>query len=323
MKQIYNSIILLAVVVVIASCSPSAKVTIVVLDEDNNPIEGAEVYVFRDGPGGVAPKGTSEKGLSDSKGQFVSKATNYNNYVAYGARKEGYYDSRYEYQFHDASGGRWQPWNPELTVLLRKIENPVPMYVRNTQYARENKIELPVVGEKVGFDLIAYDWVPPYGNGIHADFIFSIKRTFVAWDDQDCNLEISFSGEDDGIQKHSEYLKDGSRFKLPRFAPKNGYEKRLKLWIKAKPTDIPKFKTNMKFDDNYLFRIRSTKDKYGRIKALYGKIRGQIWFDAKGNGTARVSMKYYVNPDHSRNLEFDPKRNLFSGLTFMEVVNEP
>jgi len=42
-------------------------------------------------------------------------------------------------------------------------------------------------------------------------------------------------------------------------------------------------------------------DKDGKVvKALYGKIYGDF-FD----------MVYYLNPDGTRNIEYDPKRNLF------------
>ncbi len=36
-----------------------------------------------------------------------------------------------------------------------------------------------------------------------------------------------------------------------------------------------------------------------------------------------VYFTYSLNPDYTRNLEFDPKRNLFDNLSDLEQVTEP
>jgi hypothetical protein len=57
---------------------------------------------------------------------------------------------------------------------------------------------------------------------------------------------------------------------------------------------------------------------------MYGKIIGPISFgDVSRKDTATVQFKYYLNPDNTINLEFDPEHNLFGQLSPLEQVNEP
>jgi hypothetical protein len=88
------------------------------------------------------------------------------------------------------------------------------------------------------------------------------------------------------------------------------------IFVEGKP-----MKNDMREDQNYFFRVRTVLDEQGRIKsALYGKISGDIKF-----GVNRViRFNYYLNPTSlDRNLEFDPKRNLFTRLRSLEEINEP
>ncbi len=56
------------------------------------------------------------------------------------------------------------------------------------------------------------------------------------------------------------------------------------------------------------------------MRAMYGKIQGDIIFDPRGSKTTGIVFKYYLNPDFTTNLEFDPKRNLFENLKDRERV---
>jgi hypothetical protein len=62
--------------------------------------------------------------------------------------------------------------------------------------------------------------------------------------------------------------------------------------------------------DNYVFRIRPEIDKDKVKRAIYGKILGPIKLEPRKD-PARLYFKYYLNPDGTRNLEHDPRRNLF------------
>ena len=79
-----------------------------------------------------------------------------------------------------------------------------------------------------------------------------------------------------------------------------------------------------KAGQKYFFRVRTKKDDQGKIvSALYGKIYGDINFDFFSPKTI-VAFTYYLNPElNSRNMEFDPKQNLFKNLPSLEQVSAP
>lgn len=223
------------------------------------------------------------------------------------------------YDFQKLRTFGWEPYNSELTVMLRKIENPVPMYARDI---RNSLIEIPVVGINVGFDLIKFDWVTPYGSGSQSDFIFHLEKQVFDWKNFDSTLTITFKNKYDGIQPYYEVLQSGSEFKLPRYAPKEGYQDRLILHEWRSPGDgsVQRNFDFVKDDLNYIFRI-STSEEDGKItEAMYGKILGYIGYSAVRSPTAKISFIYYFNPDGTRNLEYDPKQNLFQDLTPREWI---
>jgi len=291
----------------------AAKVTIKVLGEDGVPIEGANVGVGFNYNTGWGTNSEGRQGLSDGKGLFAASGQG-NGHISYGADKEGYYDSYYGYDFQKLGPFGWEPKNPELIVVLRKIGNPAPMYARDTT---KSPVEIPVVDKDVGFDLVKFDWVAPYGAGVHSDFVFHLKRQFVEWNNQNSSLVLIFSNKNDGILRIDENLQYGSDFKLPRFAPEKGYVNKLELFIHAGPNG---YKTNVKRSDNYIFRIRSKVKDGELVEAMYGKILGSLDFSTVGTKTATIHFKYYLNPDGTRNLEYDPERNLFTGLPPREWV---
>lgn len=83
----------------------------------------------------------------------------------------------------------------------------------------------------------------------------------------------------------------------------------------------------IKYNDNqsYYFRLRSTTNEHGQlVSAFYRKIRSYIGFGVRGNDTGTIQFTYYLNPTpNDRNLEFDPKKNLFTDLKSTEEVREP
>jgi hypothetical protein len=298
-----------------------SKSTIVVLDERNNPIDGAYTGITFETNTGYGTKVSTGEGLTNLEGKFTATGS-CNGHISYGAKKEGYYDSYYVFDFKGKNSFGWEPWNPELKVILRKIEKPIPMYARNTM---QSKLEIPAVNQNVGFDLAAYDWVIPYGMGTHADFVFNLQRLpTVSRQNYDATLTVTFSNKGDGIQIVRENLQYGSQYKLPRYAPENGYESKLVLHEEYAPEGPVKMNFAFRAEDlNYVFRIRST-EKEGKIEsAMYGKTRGYISFTAMESKTAKIYFTYYLNPDYTRNLEFDPKRNLFGNLPDLERVTEP
>lgn len=312
MKSITFAII--ATMIVLANVSfadeehAEAKLTLRVVNEQGLPVENANSGVTFTKILWWDSKSIPVEGITDENGIF-SASNNTSREVHYGADKEGYYESNYKYRFRNIKDGRWEPWNPEVMVVLRKKENPVPMYARNTQYFSKYMI-IPVLGKEVGFDLIEYDWMPPYGKGKTMDFILKAERTYVNDRDFDSTLTITFANAFDGIQLHREDRRHGSIFKLPRFAPESGYTSKLVV----RKTMVPKkgLINNSDENNNYFFRIRSEEKDGKLVRAMYGKIHGDIDIDPRGNDSVVIVMKYYLNPDCTRNMEFG--RNLFKGL---------
>jgi hypothetical protein len=294
-----------------------AKITIKVVDENNNSIEGANVGIGFDDYRSYT-KENSVSGISDSEGIFTGSAP-CTGYLGFNVTKDGFYKSIGHHIFKDKDISDLLPWDQELRVVLRRIENPVPMYARDT---KESIIEIPVVEKNVGFDFTKFDWVTPYGKGKNADFVFHLKRQVVDRENFDATLTILFSNKYDGIQGYKEELKDGSLFKLPRYAPEQGYQEKLVLREWRNPGDF-NVKRNFDFlakDVNYIFRVRSIEEDNKFIRAMYGKILGFIDFSAVHSKTAKIYFKYYLNPDYTRNLEFDPSRNLFLNLPPLDRV---
>jgi hypothetical protein len=296
-----------------ASELPEAKIAVKVLAEDGKSMSGEEVSVGfavpEEGRQGI--KDVIINGFTDSTGLYtVSHKTI--GIVGSRINKDGYYGSYGEYRFHEEQGGKWLPWDSEIKLLLRKKENPVPMYARNTQMSG---LEVPAVGKEIGFDLIEYEWMPPHGKGKHADFIFKIDRKFKNDRDFYSTLTITFSGKYDGIQLIKQNRKYGSAFKLPRFAPKTGYRSKLIRTMKRIPGKP--IESDFAEDNNYIFRVRSEENDGKFVRAMYGKIQGDIEVEPRGRQTATILFTYYLNPDYTRNLEYGS--DLFMNLRAGEV----
>ena len=294
-----------------------AEVIVKVIDEDGKPVDEANVEICF--YGGCLTK-DAIFGHTDSKGLFTKMAESKDGTVGLGVQKEGFYTSVFHHQFYNTKFGKWQPWDKEITIVLRKKINPVPMYVRNRYF------EIPAHGKEIGFDLMKADWVIPYGQGLHSDFIMRVDRQYKNIDNFDATLTLTFTNKYDGIQ----VVKDdrggpfrlGSRsvYNLPRTAPDAGYQTKLVKRISRGNYGI----RNDRFDDNnYIFRVRSEVNEEGKLqRAMYGKILGEIEFAALSNN-GEIGMHYYLNPDFTRNLEYDPRKNLFKSLPSDEGVGQP
>lgn len=294
----------------LANAYPTASITIKAVDENGIPMEGVQA-------GATFEKGreyVTERGFTNKEGLFTAASENSVLDVAFGIRKDGYYESVGRYRFTMPQSGlsadRWLPWNPEVALVMKKIENPVAMY------ARRISVDIPVLGKEVGFDLIESDWVAPYGKGKHKDFIFKLDSSIKSQDEYEGTLSLTFPNKFDGIQLVKEDRRYGSKLKLPRHAPQKGYQKKLTKYNRRLSHDKP-YEEDYKTDNNYIFHVRSEEKDGKLIRAMNGKIHGDIRFSAKYPG---VSFTYYLNPDYTRNLEFDPKQNLFKNLKSTEEV---
>ncbi|GAB7025024.1 hypothetical protein [Geotalea toluenoxydans] len=284
-----------------------AKLILNVVDEKNQPVEGADIEICFVG-GCTSDDVKNYK--TDENGTCKVSGLSKDGQISAGITKKDYYSTLFHQDYYISKLGMWQPWNKEYTVVLRPKINPVPMYVR------EKWITIPVVGKEIGFDLVKFDWVIPYGQGVTSDFIFRVDRQYKDVDNFDAIMTLTFSNESDGIQLLKEDtggdFNVGSRFRLPRNAPETGYVRKL---AKRKTRGGGVFYDDAYEDSNYFFRVRSEKDEKGNLtRAMYGKIKGDIKIDPRSTETGDIHLFYYLNPDYTRNLEFDPDKNLFSPL---------
>lgn len=325
MKKILAMLIVAGLMSVHAEIPPAkVDVRVVVVDQDGKPLPGANCIVSFDAP--PAPPQTEGvlniPGTTDQSGVFTASAQTRKD-ISCGVTKPGYYRTVEVHKFdinkmYDAfAAGKplveWQSDPVEMKVVLKKIIKPIPMY------AFKAKIEIPVVGAPVGFDLAVGDWIAPHGQGKTGDLVFKLDRRFVSKRDYTASLHIGFSNKGDGIQEIFASVDYGSELRLPHQAPE---EKYVETWDR---TDSYPNYPKVRPDQNYFFRVRTVLDEKGNVKSSnYGKIDGEIRYDVINSDTAIVLFTYYLNPTpNDRNVEFDVKRNLFTGLKGSQAVKNP
>ncbi|HEY5745849.1 MAG TPA: hypothetical protein VIU12_07220 [Chryseolinea sp.] len=295
-----------------------ARLTISVIHEDSSPVVEAKVGVgfnqtknyWRDGH-----KFDTKEFVTDAAGTVVASGETTTGWITYGASKDGYYRTFGEQLMLKRRGDRYEPWDLVKELVLKPIIKPIPMYAR-----RLDTIRLPTVGRPVGFDLIASDWVAPYGKGTTSDLIFLLNTNYTSIEHAfDATLTIRFANEGDGIQSVLAPINFGSKLRLPRYAPEEGYQSMLvKSYFRKAPN--AQIHRDYRDDQNFFFRVRTVKQNGKVVSAYYGKIAGDIEFW----GNQKLRFIYYVNPTpNDRNLEFDPKKNLFSALPELEIVTDP
>lgn len=288
----------------IASALPPTKITVKAFDEQGVPLVGARVSMAFTIP---KPKdfGTADlfvKGMTDTGGLFSAESESMG-MLGFSIDYDGFYQSGSGYEFTSRSKllNRWEPWNPIVVVMLKKKHNPVPMYDNHRTSYNVPKLDTPI-----GFDLEKEDWVPPYGKGSVSDFIINFNVVDRAYTDYECGFTLAFSNPHDGIQEYIFDTKDQSSFKWPFEAPDSGYSPTLSK--RKTMTPAQGYKSDEKKDVNYLFRVRTKVDQNGNIiEAKYGKLVGEFGFVPN----KQVTFRYIFNPDGTRNLEEDPKQNLF------------
>lgn len=317
------------------------QVTFRVVDSMGRPVEKAEqraTFPHSDSYGDVVVS----KGLTDTNGVFIATGKTIDS-VIYDIKKDGYYKTAGAYWFYRPSGldanksssisstsgeywlyhqgensvqdGRWQPWNPKITVVLKEHRNPIAMNAKNVD------VVIPVQGTPIGFDLEQGDWVAPYGQGRRSDFVLLYAATYEGPQTFSKCLELTFSNAKDGLQVLP--LDRSTEFMSVYDAPESGYDSTLTLERERTRTKI--VKSHELGKDQYLvFRVRTVTDKEGKItSANYGKVYGPIEYGRIAE-QHRLTFTYYLNPtDNDRNLEFDPKRNLFKNLSSLEEVRDP
>lgn len=302
-----------------------------VVDDTGSPIQGANVAIEFVAPRqeqSVIYRGTTGKeGAFSAQGQSLLE-------VYMEAKKSGHYDARVY--------GLSPKKDHDQLIVLPRILNPAPLYANRANPG------IPAKNEWLGYDFEVADWVTPHGKGKVADIQFRFRNEFKGWKDNvknldeeiafskrayaarkeewteekfklttgkwDAELEISFPGEKEGLSEETRFL-DYSALKLPHNAPGEGY---VPTWrYTANSYSPPTARKNVGF----FLRTRVKLDEKGDIvSANYAKLMGDIYCAPTGV----LMFTYYFNPTaNDRNLEFDPKKNLFPANFPGANVNDP
>ena len=304
--------------------------TIHVVDDDGKAVQGASVIVSY-----AVPPGPDEgnefswkkiEGLSDVNGVFTATHLDSSHTLGFDVKKDGYYISHGSYEF--AFPGQYDSQrmasnhSPNVTILLKRIIHPVPMYVNRVDIAHREK---PAMEKPVGFDLTVGDFVAPYGKGTNAQMFFTWhveyvdtnnaesewKRSRKGWDGR---MIISFPNPGDGIIEfdlpgrfNNRWSGGdvGSELRSPQLAPIDGYQPQL---IKTNRWNFGKLGSVNDYDHlhkNYIFRVNTVLDEKDNIKtAQYGKIYGDF---------EEVLTTYLNGEPNSHELEYDMQHNLGQG----------
>jgi len=297
---------------------PSFTVYLTVVDDQARPVTDADAGFSWGRLGGSKEDSDYARKLTAKNGVAEFSGSSGFDVYAYGAVKEGYYPSRgLNGVFAPAVNGQWQPRPKRLTVVLKPIKNPVPMY------AKRIEVLVPEVGKPVGYDLEKGDWIAPYGKGDKTDIEFTVDGHYESKRDYEGVLTLRLPGEGNGLRSYALDPVQRSQLKLPYEAPETGYQSSW-VWRNSRKTPVagqPSVFVDESNDQRaFIFRVRTVLNPQGQvIRANYGKIHGPIFFQTFEQGRSRVGFTYYYNPDETRNLEFDPKKNIFP----QELVIEP
>jgi len=292
--------ITIALLLFSAVAAEAATINFKVTDEDTRPIEAAKVHMSftRGDPWNPKYKHLKTPGKTDEDGRWMYSAFIIGRRpIGITVLRGGYYKSSIlDLRRHMKESKQTGKNNDPIVLVLKKVVEPVPMY------ARFVNVVLPNVTGTFGYDLVLGDLVAPFGNGENADFVLQARTKNTS---RSLALEMTFSKPYDGIQA---FLSPGrysvqSELRSTGLAPKDGFYPSLSQAEMALPE--PKG-TERLGRINYFFRVRGKNAD----TPLYGKIYGTFQAVLQGGRDPTVTFIYYLNPDGSNNVEFDPKRNL-------------
>jgi hypothetical protein len=290
------------------------RLTLHVVDDAGQPVKDAKARIGADRrpkAGESDGKGNFTEGLTDGKGLFSGELEAWDaSQAGYRVEKQDHYGVWLPYYAKSPVRGKWQPWNPIIEVVLKRIKNPVPMYAKLVHG------EVPAKGVDVGYDLVVGDWIAPYGRGRIADIVFHGEGVLKDNRNYRGKLTVTFPGQGNGLIQLEVPQPQSSPLRMPYEAPADGYESE-RVWRAVRKYNPQTMENEEYVNDssktgNFFIRVRAELDAEGKImKALYGKIHAPFEFGPRGkNAMPAIYFVYYLNPDGTRNIEYDPKRNL-------------
>ncbi len=295
------------------------QITIRAVDDEGKIVVGAKAGVSWENANATKPSERiiSAEGVTDQDGRVTLDGKTFASGVSYGVNKEGYYAAwGLRYHFKDSRYLRWQPWNPTVEVVLKRQKNPVPMY------AKRVGVEIPASKTDIGYDLCIGDWVAPHGKGKVVDVIFHSEAEVENDSNYRGELTVTFPGNGNGLIAF-EAPPSGqlSPLRMPYEAPADGYQSK-RIWRSARRYNLQAHKNEEYVNDssktqNFFIRVHTEMNAEGKVvKAMYGKIHAPFEYDPRGferngaTGRQGIFFTYYLNPDGTRNIEYDTKRNL-------------
>lgn len=274
-----------------------------VRDPDGLPVEGATVHLalprYRLGDQyQFAESTTDEDGVATVSGiaqQDYSLSVGKPGYYRTQGPRRGINDDKGFKQY--AVGVQ------KFDLELRPIRNPIVGISKSV-----DRLRIPAFDRPIGFDLEVGDWVAPYGNGKTNDFVFTVGGYFRSLNDYDQSLTLSFSNQGDGILPFKYPKQLGSALKWPYDAPLSGYEAQ-RTWRRTFDGKTRTTNFDNSGEMNYLFRVRTELDEFGNVRrAMYGTISNEVVIGGNNEIGRGISFTYALNPDGTRNIEFDPAK---------------
>lgn len=305
-----------------------SSLQVILINEIGEPIEGKKMFVHDD-----SGRGNLNWAISNSAGRVVLK-----NYSNAGIRVFGisgdmirmpeyssyYLDKGVRFRLNEKNItlNRWEPWNPEITHVIKRIKNPVSMIVSQATEMEGGRLKMSNEPEiEYQMDLLAHDWLPPYGNGKIADVAITLltspndqlwnkSEAFKAYiseeeiknykeaNDYDfkygkfypLRIKMKFLRKGDGIAFDSDAKtkwKGGSILWHRHEAPKTGYANEFIYDIKAATLGL--------IGTPYIrFRSEATDDKGENVKSAMHLVGWQFDFNWK------VRDKDYISPAEAK-----------------------
>lgn len=291
---------------------PAVPITVEVHvhDSEGFPVEEAIVHLalprYREGD-----RDQKSEAKTDKAGMAMVSGIAQQDYIL-AAERDGYYFTQGPHRGINSESGlrKYATGVQKIDLELRPIRNPIKGIRRGV-----DRRPLPMADGPMGFDLEVGDWVAPFGKGRTADFIFELDGRFTSSRDYDQKFTLRFSRPQDGITVFRHPKEIGSALKWPYEAPLSGYESS-RTWIVRWSIKEGGLGTtvNLSGETNYIFRVRSEVDGKGNIiRAMYGVVSGDFIPVGGNNEIGRnLSFTYAVNPDWTRNIEFDPEKTASS-----------
>jgi hypothetical protein len=268
------------------------RLSIQVVDDFGQPVPDANVRGYFNDPRQHDDCGKIYNTTTDIDGICKNWGLVYT-FTECSVTKNGYYSSRYYQRLK-----KDDKYKPNVTLVLKKIRNPIAMKVREVEFS------LPSKDQYYPFDLDVGDLVEPYGKGKKANIyiyyygknkdFFTGKSIF--------RLKVLDSNTGLSLAKFDDY----SQFKTEYSAPIQNYTNLLEF-VSESTEDKQIIDTKIKKNEYIIFKCQNSTNS---TMFNYGKILPDLFYWIE-NGQPKVKFTYYYNPvPDDRNLEFNPKKNL-------------